>query len=147
MYGDSTAMRKRAAQLREQGTDVRSLADRLVAQVEALPWTGRAAADLRERIKARASHLRDCAELHEDAAESLEKHLAEIDKLKDAIAGTERKAGSLVADARSRIGELTRHDDPAGVRREPSDTDLLLDQFDPPPSGHKHWLTVSLPGL
>lgn len=147
MYGDTAAMRRRAAQLREQGTDVRSLADRLVAQVEALPWTGRAAADMRERIKDRAGHLRDCAELHEDAAESLEKHLAEIDKLKDAIAGTERKAGSLVADARTRIAELASHDDPAGVRREPTDADLVLDQFDPPPPGHKHWLTVSLPGL
>ena len=61
MYGDTAAMRKRAAQLREQGTDVRALADRLVASVEALAWTGRAANDMRARVQDRANHLRDCA--------------------------------------------------------------------------------------
>lgn len=147
MYGDTAAMRRRAAQLREQGTDVRALADRLVAQVEALSWTGRAAADMRTRVQDRAGHLRDCANQHENAAESLEKHLAEVDRLKDAIAGIERKAGSLVADARGRIAEISAHDDPAGVRREPTDADQALDRFTPPPPGHKDWLAVSLPGL
>jgi len=147
MYGDTAAMRKRAAQLREQGTDVRALADRLVASVEALAWTGRAAADMRARIQDRASHLRDCATQHENAAESLERHLAEIDRLKDSIAGIERKVGSLVTDARGRIAELSRHDHPSGIVREPTDADRVLDQFTPPPPGHKDWLTVTLPGL
>jgi hypothetical protein len=90
MYGDTATMRKRAAQLREQGSDVRALADRLVAQLEGLRWEGRAAADLRSRIHDRAGHLRDCAGQHENAAEALEKHLDECDRLKDAISGTER---------------------------------------------------------
>ena len=147
MYGDTAAMRKRAAQLREQGTDVRALADRLVAQLDRLQWQGRAAADMRTRIHDRAAHLRDCAGRHENAAESLERHLAEVDRLKDAIAASERKASTLVADARSRIAALRAHDDPAGVTREPTDTDRLLDQFVPPPRGHKDWLGVTLPGL
>ena len=140
MYGDTAAMQKRAAQLREQGTDVRAMADRLVARLETLDWQGRAAADMRSRIHDRAAHLRDCAGQHEDAAETLEGHLAEVDRLKDAISTTERKASSLVTDARTRIAQGHRHDDPA-------DTDRLLDQFVPPEPGHKDWLTVILPGL
>jgi predicted phage gp36 major capsid-like protein len=124
MYGDTTAMRKRAGQLREQGTDVRALADRLVAQVDGLGWTGRAAVDLKARIQDRAALLRDCASRHENAAESLERHLAEIDRLKDSIDGTERRARSLLADDAR-----------------------LRDQFSAPPPGHKAWLTVNLPGL
>ena len=147
MYGDTAAMRKRAAQLREQGTDVRTMADRLVAQLETLDWQGRAAADMRSRIHGRAAHLRDCASQHENAAESLERHLAEVDRLKDSIATTERKASSLVTDARTRIAQLSRQDDPGGVSREPTDSDRLLDQFVPPQPGHKDWLTVTLPGL
>lgn len=147
MYGDTAAMRRRAGQLREQGTDVRALADHLVASVEAMAWTGRAAADMRSRVQDRASHLRDCASHHENAAEALEKHLAEVDRRKDAIAGIERKAGSLVADAQGRIAELTSHDDPDGVRREPTDIDTALVRFTPPPPGHKDWLAVTLPGL
>jgi hypothetical protein len=147
MYGDTAAMRKRAAQLRDQGGDVRAMADRLVAQLDTLDWQGRAAADMRSRIHDRAAHLRDCASQHEDAAESLDRHLGEVDRLKDAIGTTERKASSLVTDARARIAQLSRHDDPAGVTRAPSDTDRQLDQFVPPQPGHKDWLTVTLPGL
>jgi septal ring factor EnvC (AmiA/AmiB activator) len=124
MYGDTDAMRRRAGQLREQGAEVRALADRLVAQVDALDWSGRAAVALRARVRERAGLLRSCAGQHENAAESLERHLAEVDRLKDSIAGIERRAGSLVAE------------DPA-----------LRDRFTPPPPGHKAWLTISLPGL
>lgn len=124
MYGDTTVMRRRATQLREQGADVRALADGLVAQLEAIKWEGRAAADLRSRIHDRAAHLRDCAHDHDAAAEALERHLAEVDRLKDAISDVERKARSLVNDDAS-----------------------LLERFTPPPAGHKDWLAVTLPGL
>ena len=140
MYGDTAAMQKRAAQLREQGTDVRAKANRLVARLETLDWQGRAAADMRSRIHDRAAHLRDCAGRHENAAETLERHLSEVDRLKESISTTERKASSLVTDARTRIAQRHRHDDPTA-------TDRLLDQFVPPEPGHKDWLTVILPGL
>lgn len=147
MYGDIAAMRRRASQLREQGTDIRSLADGLVAHLDAVAWRGRAAGDLRARIQDRAASLRDNAAEHEDAAETLEKHLGEVDRLKDAVASIERKAHALVADARARIVEVSAYQDPAGVHREPSDADRVLDRFTPPPPGHKDWLTVSIPGL
>jgi hypothetical protein len=124
MYGDTDVMRRRAAQLREQGVDIRAMADRLVAQTEGIGWTGRAAESLSERMRERAAHLRDVAARHDGAAESLEAHLHEVDRLKDAIAATERKADVLLAE-----------------------TPSAPDAFTPPPPGHKDWLAVELPGL
>lgn len=122
MYGDTAAGRKRVAQLREQGGDIRALASRLVAQAEAVPWHGKAAESMRSRIRDRAHHLRAVAAQHETAADSLAAHLAAVDSLKDAIGTRSHKATTLVED------------------------DVLL-AFDPPPAGHKDWLTVDLPGL
>jgi hypothetical protein len=140
MYGDTAAGRKRVAQLREQGGDIRALATRLVSQAEAVPWHGKAADAMRERIKERAGHLRAAAAHHETAAESLAKHLAEVDTLKEAIDVRSHKATTLVEDARTRASE-------AAETTSPDDADTALLAFDPPPAGHKDWLTVTLPGL
>ncbi|MCF6378090.1 hypothetical protein L2K70_10785 [Nocardioides KLBMP 9356] len=137
MYGDTAAGRKRAAQLREQAGDVRALAARLVSQAEAVPWHGKAAEAMRERIRERASHLRTAAAQHDTAAESLTAHLTEVDRLKEAIEARSRKATTLVEDARTRASEGAPADD----------ADAVLVAFDPPPSGHRDWLTVELPGL
>ena len=140
MYGDSAASRKRVAQLREQGGDIRAMADRLVAQAESVPWTGRAAESMRTRIKERASHLRLAAGHHDTAADSLARHASEVDALKDAIETISHKVDTLTTDARTRSAQA----DPAGV---PSREDAALLAFTPPPAGHKDWLTVELPGL
>lgn len=140
MYGDTAAGRKRVAQLREQGWDVWALAARLVSQSESVPWHGKAAESMRERIKERAAHLRAAAAHHEAAADSLARHLAEVDTLKHAIEVRSRKAATLVEDARTRASE-------AGEGATPDDTDTALLAFDPPPAGHKDWLTITLPGL
>ena len=147
MYGDSGVMRKRAAQIREQATDIRAMADQLVAQTENVAWTGRAADAMRERIRDRAANLRDVAGAHDTAADSLERHLLEVDVLKDQIADTERKTDKLVTDARSRVARIENADDPEGVDHAPDPEDETLTAFAPPPSGHKDWLTVNLPGL
>jgi hypothetical protein len=125
MYGDTEVMRKRAAQLREQGVDLRAMAARLVAQTERTGWTGRAADALGERVRDRAAHLHDVASRHDGAADALEAHLAEVERLKEAIADAERRAESLAADS------------PEGRGPRP---------FTPPPPGHKDWLGVDLPG-
>ncbi|WP_426242981.1 hypothetical protein [Nocardioides sp. LHG3406-4] len=143
MYGDTAAMRKRVMQLREQGLEIRAMADRLVSQAESVPWHGRAAESMRTRIKDRASHLREAASFHDSAAESLDKHVHEIDRLQEAISTVERKAATLTADARARTAALEADDS----GRAPSDEDTVLAQFVAPPAGHKDWLTVSLPGL
>jgi hypothetical protein len=100
------------------------MADRLVAQTESIGWTGRAAESLAERIRERAGHLRDVAARHDAAAESLEAHLLEVERLKDVIAGAERRAVNLAADR-------------------PED----VTAFSPPPPGHRDWLAVDLPGI
>ncbi|NPC41963.1 hypothetical protein [Nocardioides sp. zg-1230] len=144
MYGDTAAGRKRVAQLREQGGDIRALAARLVAQAEAVPWRGKAADAMRERVKERASHLRAAAAHHETAADSLAQHLAEVDTLKEAIDQRAHKATGLVEDARTRASHSAGSD---GASDEPDATDAALLAFDPPPAGHKDWLTITLPGL
>ncbi len=142
MYGDTAAARKRVAQLREQSGDIRALASRLVSQAEAVPWHGKAADSMRERIKERAHHLRTAAAHHETAADSLARHLGEVDRLKETIDTRSHKATSLVEDARTRASE---HDTGSGATADESDAALLA--FDPPPAGHKDWLTLELPGL
>ena len=140
MYGDTAAGRKRVAQLREQSGDIRALATRLVSQAEAVPWHGKAADAMRERIKERASHLRAAAAQHETAADSLASHLGEVDTLKEAIDVRSHKATTLVEDARTRASQ-------AGGTASAGDADAALLAFDPPPAGHRDWLTVTLPGL
>lgn len=147
MYGDTAALRRRAAQLREQGGDIRALADQLVSRADAVAWTGRAASMMRDRVRERAAQLRDTARSHETAAESLEAHRSEVDRLKETIAGIERRAATLTGAARARLAEIDAHDDPDGVRREPTPEDQILLAFEPPPSGHRDWLDVTLPGL
>lgn len=119
MYGESEVVRKHAARLREQGEDIRALAEQLVSRAETLHWSGRAADAMRERVRDRAARLREAAARHDEAAESLEHHGREVDGLKDAILDVERRAGALAADAQ---------DVPADL----------------PPSGHRDWLEVGL---
>lgn len=137
MYGDSEVMRRRVDQLREQAVDIRMLADQLVARAESSAWHGRAADSMRLRIRERAIALRETAARHETAAESLEQHATEIDVRNDMIDSQERKAGALRAEARARLA--------AGHDSAPADRQLTA--FVPPPSGHKDWLSVELPGL
>ena len=152
MYGDTLVMRRRAAQLREQGEDIRAMAEQLVTHSDEVAWTGRAADAMRQRVRDRATHLRDAANAHDAAAASLEKHLAECDRLTESIAGIERRASSLVADARTRIARVeasgSDHDGAAtDVRATPTREDQALAAFSPPPPGHKDWLDVEMPGL
>ena len=149
MYGDTDQLRRRVDQLREQGADVRVLADQLVARTEGLGWTGRAAEAMRLRMHERAAALRATAGDHETAADSLDKHLADVTALQEAIAQREHKAASLVADARTRVARVEATNDTAAgaVRRVADADDLVLVAFVPPPPGHRDWLTVELPGL
>ena len=115
MYGDSDVVRRHAARLREQGDDMRALADQLVARSESLHWSGRAADAMRERVRERAARIREAAARHETAATSLESHGTEVDTLKDAILDAERRTRALVADG-------------------------VLADVDSPAPGHKDWL-------
>jgi hypothetical protein len=122
MYGDTDVMRKQAGRLREQGTEIRAMAEQLVAQAEAVTWAGRAGDAMRERIRERANRLREAADRHDHAAGTLDTHTQLVDELKDSIAETERRATALLEDG-------------------------ALPRFEPPAPGHKDWLAVSLPGV
>jgi len=143
MYGDSTVIRALATDLREQAADIVAEADALVGQADECAWSGRAADAMRRRSRERAAALRRSAWRHRDAAEALERHAAEIDRVKDLITAMEKKALGLVTAARDRLGDLVE-----GARELVGDrADDLLDRFVPPPSGHRDWLDVDLPGL
>ena len=147
MYGDTGLMRKRVAQLREQAADLRAATEQLVARTDAVKWTGRAGDVMRRRILDRADHLREVADRHEVAAASLERHLEEVERLKERITATERRADTLVGDARARVARAESFADLPGIRSDETPEDRLLSQFVAPPPGHKDWLTVDLPGL
>ena len=102
---------------------------------------------MRRRSRERAAALRRTAGRHRDAAEALGHHADEVDRLKDLIEAIERRVAGLVAAARDRIADLGR-DLLAGIRDVlPDRADALLDDFVPPPRGHRDWLAVELPGL
>ncbi len=111
VYGDAEVIRHRAGDLREQATELRLLADRLVGNAESVTWHGRAADAMRERIRDRASRLRELAVGHESAAEALDRHRDEVERLVELIAAAERRAGLRPAPGAS-----------------------------PPPAGHQDWL-------
>jgi hypothetical protein len=121
MYGDTDVMRKHVSRLREQGLDIRAMADQLVAQAEAVSWPGRAGEAMRERIRERATRLREAADRHHAAADALDAHGSHVDELKDTIAEAERRATALLDEG-------------------------ALPEFEPPAPGHKDWLAVTLPG-
>lgn len=122
MYGDTSVMRRHAGRLREQGGEIRAMANHLVAQAEAVSWPGRAGDAMRDRIRERAARLREAADRHDVAAHSLETHTQLVEELKDSIAETERRATALLEDG-------------------------ALPRFEPPAPGHKDWLAVTLPGI
>ena len=147
MYGDTSVIRGLARTMRDQAADIRHEADRLVAHAESVHWSGLAADALRRRSRDRAADLRRTAALHDDAADALDHHADEVDRLKELIASIERRVQGLVAGARDRLAELGRGilD---GIRHvAPDPLDQLLDRFVPPPSGSKDWLDVEIPGL
>ena len=87
-----------------------------------------------------AHHLRAAARAHDTAAESLERHLGEVDRLKEAIAEAEQKLGGRIAEAQHHV-DASAYDDAAAT-----DHDRTLVSSTLPPSGHADWLHLELPG-
>lgn len=147
MYGDTDVLRRHVDRLREQADDIRSAADELVARTESLTWSGRAADSMRFRVSERATHLRGSAAQHDAAADSLDRHLQEVDGAKDSIASIEQRVTALAADARTRVAQTERAAKESGLAVEPDADDVRLASFAAPPPGHRDWLAVELPGL
>lgn len=147
MYGDTELIRRRVSELRDQGADVRALADELVARVEGLGWSGRAAEAMQQRVSARAGHLRTAAEQHVAAADALADHAEAVDGAAEEIAAVEARASARISDARARVAGIharNERTDGVQVTADPDDEALLA--FVPPPPGHRDWLAVEIPG-
>lgn len=140
MYGDTTTIRALADRLRDRADELRATADRLVARTERVPWQGLAADALRHHARERAAALRRTAGLHDDAAEALDRHAREVDRLRELIAAVERRFRHLVASVGGALDSVRRHLLPDGL-------DDWLHHFDPPPTGSRAWLDVDLPRL
>ena len=147
MYGDPTAIRGLASRLHDQADDLRGQADGLLARAEAVAWRGRAADAMRAHARDRVAALRHTARAHDDAAQALERHAAEVERLQALIAALERRAHQLVTAARERLAGLAAQLLEGVGRLLPDPSDELLARFVAPPSGHRDWLSVDLPGL
>ena len=151
MYGDATAIRHLAGRMRDRADEIRAAAARLAGHIEQVPWQGRAADAMRHHAGARITVLRETARLHDEAADALDRHAREVQRLQDLIAAIERTVRGLVDQACHRLAEAGRDlvegvvDGLTGDRPDP--VDELLASFRPPPSGHLGWLSVDLPGL
>lgn len=147
MYGDTRVIRHLATRLREQGEAVRVEADRLSARATSVDWTGVAADAMREVNRRRSHGLRCCAADHETAADALERHAREVDRVKELIADIERRATALVDAACDRLASVKDAVVAGAEDLLPDPVDEALAGFVPPPSGDVAWLDVSLPGL
>jgi hypothetical protein len=143
MYGDTEVIRALARTVRGHGTAIHAEAEELLGRAEAAPWEGLAADAMRLRVRGQVHALRHTARLHEDAATALERHADDVDRLKALIAAIEHQVMALVEAARSRLAGLVDLLDTVL----PDPVDELLAHFVPPPSGHRDWLAVDLPGL
>ena len=147
MYGDTMVIRRLARDLREQAIDIRAEARALDGKVQSTTWTGKAADAMRTHAARRLIDLHDSAKRHDDAADALDHHADEVDRLKDLISAIERRAHRIIEAALERLEDLGAKllDGIASVTPDPIDE--TIDRFVPPPRGHKDWLTVDLPGL
>jgi len=137
MYGDPDAIRGLARALRDRADEIRSQAARLSASAVDVPWEGCTADAMRHHLQGQVGALFRTARLHDDAAEALDRHAREVERLQDLIAAIERRAMHLLDAARDTFSGLV--DKVTG--------DDLLDRFVPPPPGSREWLTVDLPSL
>ncbi len=127
MYGDTTVIRRLAVELRERAQEIRGEADRLVSRTDRAGWLGQAGDALRERVRERALALRRSATRHDDAADALDRHAREVERLQHLIEEIERRVRRLV-DAADSWAEKWLH------------------RFEPPLTGSLAWLHVEVPG-
>jgi predicted TIM-barrel enzyme len=140
MYGDATRVRALAVRLRTQADDIRVEAAELERLVARTPWTGMAADAMRAFARVQARDLLVCADLHDEAAEALERHAREVDRVKDLISGTEHRVLALVDATASRVQRVVSHAVPNRLER-------WAVAFAAPPHGSIEWLDVHVPDL
>jgi uncharacterized protein YukE len=94
MLTDTSGIRHLARRMRERAEEIRAEAARVRRRADDVPWQGRSAEAMRTHLAARLTTLATTADLHDDAAEALERHAGAV----DAVAGL---AGTVVDELRS----------------------------------------------
>jgi hypothetical protein len=81
MLTDTSGIRHLARRIRERAEEIRAEGTRLRRRAEDVPWQGRSAEAMRTRLAARLTALAATADLHDDAADALERHAGAVDSL------------------------------------------------------------------
>lgn len=89
MLTDTSGIRHLARRMRERAEEIRAEGARVRRRADDVPWQGRSAEAMRAHVAVRLTTLAATADLHDDAAEALERHAGAV----DAVAGL---AGGLV---------------------------------------------------
>lgn len=126
MYGDTGVVRSLAGRLRDRAGDLRAEAVEVLGRAEAVEWSGLAADAMRRLATEHASGLRACADAHEAAADALDRHAREVDRVKELIAAIERRVLHLLDSLPDALGHVLHH-------------------VEPPPHGSLEWLDVEVP--
>jgi hypothetical protein len=98
MLTDTSGIRHLARRMRERAEEIRAEAARVRRRADDVPWQGRSAEAMRLHVATRLSTLAMTADLHDDAAEALDRHAGAVDSL--------AAAGGVVADAVHGLGSL-----------------------------------------
>lgn len=106
MYGDPDTIRALARTLTDQGEEVRAQGRRLLAAVASTRWTGRAADAADARARERVDDLTVCAVRHDEAADALLRHAAEVEHRLAVLARAEAVLGGVVAAGLETAREL-----------------------------------------
>ena len=149
MYGDTLVMRRRAAQLREQGEDIRTMAEQLVTRSDEVGVAGRGVPPTPCGTGS-ASAPPTCATPPTPTTSrpprSRSTSASATGSPSPSPASSAGPRPSWPTPAPASPGCRARPDDDA-VRPTATREDQALVAFAPPPSGHKDWLDVELPGL
>ena len=106
MYGDPRVIRSLARRLRDRADDIRHEADALVRLAAGTHWSGLAAEAMVHTASQRAGGLMTTATLIEVAADALDQHATEVERMQQLILAIEHEVLGLVAAARDRIAGL-----------------------------------------
>jgi ubiquinone biosynthesis protein UbiJ len=131
MYGDTGAVRAWARRLRALAAEIDRDSDDVLARAEGVAWSGVAADAMRASARRLAGELRTCAARHRAAADALDRHAAEVERVQAAIAAIEHRAERVLAHAA------------AGGR----DAVHWASTFTAPARGSVAWLDVHVPDL
>jgi hypothetical protein len=81
MLTDTSGIRHLARRMRERAEEIRAEAARVRRRADDVPWQGRSAEAMRTHVAVLLTGLAATADLHDAAAEALERHAGAVDTL------------------------------------------------------------------